>query len=168
MDTYTHAYIYLIREREFLLRAEPVFKLGRGAQNPDRVIKRIAKGYKKGSEIWLTIRCPIYFYKDVETSLIKTFRQRFEKYRDGNEYFSGDPLEMMKVITDAVQDSWLTEKTRNAGNDAFGQIMKKMMTLTSELACLQWQNDDLVKEKQVLQEQLTRAKILPEAARTKS
>lgn len=111
MKTYTHAYIYLIREREFLLRNEPVFKIGRGAQDADRIIKRVATGYKKGSEIWLTIRCPISTYKEVETSLKSTFRQRFQTHGDGSEYFEGDPTEMTQLISDTVNKSWSTNIT---------------------------------------------------------
>lgn len=111
MDTYTHAYIYLIREREFIRLNEPVFKIGRGAQNADRVVKRVATGYKKGSEIWLTIRCPITLYKNVETSLKSMFCERFQKHGDGSEYFSGDPTRMIQIITDVVHNSWLQVET---------------------------------------------------------
>lgn len=108
MTTYTHAYIYLIREREFLLRDEPVFKIGRGAQDADRIVKRVATGYKKGSEIWLAIRCALSVYKEVENGLKTTFRERFEKHGDGSEYFIGDPTAMVQLITTVVNDSWLS------------------------------------------------------------
>ena len=112
----THAYIYLIREREFLLRNEPVFKIGRGAQEADRVINRLAKGYKKGSEIWLAIRCPIADYKEVECALKSVFRERFTKHGDGSEYFIGDPTEMTKLITEVVHKSW-SEVTVNVAQE---------------------------------------------------
>ena len=106
MKTYTHAYIYLIREREFLLRNEPVFKIGRGEQDADRIVKRVATGYKKGSEIWLTTRCPISLYKQAENTLKNTFRERFTEHGDGSEYFSGDPTEMVKIISSVVENCW--------------------------------------------------------------
>lgn len=130
MKTYTHAYIYLIREREFLLRDEPVFKIGRGEQDADRVVKSVATGYKKGSEIWLTIRCPILKYKDVESSLKSTFRERFTQHVDGSEYFSGDPTEMIKFITETVHCAWsdlaVEEKERSEIQSAIEQIEQQI------------------------------------------
>lgn len=142
--TYTHAYIYLIREREFLLRNEPVYKIGRGEQDADRVIKRVAKGYKKGSEIWLTIRCPILQYKDVETSLKNTFRQRFSTHGDGSEYFQGNPREMIKIITEVVNDSWSTDERRQAKNESIAQALKEINLHRNKVSMLEQQLQLLV------------------------
>lgn len=150
--TYTHAYIYLIREREFLLRNEPVYKIGRGEQDADRVIKRVAKGYKKGSEIWLTIRCPILQYKDVETSLKNTFRQRFSTHGDGSEYFQGNPREMIKIITEVVNDSWSTDEVLSlknqikANDESIAQVLKEMSILQQQFHMLTESNKVLRNE----------------------
>lgn len=134
MTNYTHAYIYLIREREFLLRNEQVFKIGRSAQFADRVIKRVATGYKKGSEIWLTIRCPILLYKEVESSLKSTFCHRFEKHGDGSEYFKGSPLDMIKLITDVVHNSW--SRAIDGLRQKLTEIKKTQASLIAQLALL--------------------------------
>ena len=79
MAAYTDAYIYLIREREFLLLDQPVYKIGRSEQHADRTVQRIAKGYKKGSETLLTLRIPLGLYKDVESILKAMLWERFNK-----------------------------------------------------------------------------------------
>lgn len=104
--SYTHAYIYLIREREFLLLNQPIYKIGRSEQHANRVIKRIATGYKKGSEIVLVLHTPLTMYKDVESVLKHMFCDRFKKHDDGTEYFEGDPIQMMRIINDVVCHSW--------------------------------------------------------------
>ena len=142
METYTHAYIYLIREREFLLRNEPVYKIGRGAQNADRIVKRVATGYKKGSEIWLAMRCPIATYKNVETSLKSIFGERFEKHGDGSEYFMGNPAEMVELITKIVNKSW-SDVTNNASGDQHHNLNLRQLAIQSVITQMEDQLVDL-------------------------
>ena len=154
MQNYTHAYIYLIREREFLVRDEPVFKIGRGEQDADRVVKRVATGYKKGSEIWLTIRCPISLYKQVESTLKSTFRDRFTQHGDGSEYFSGDPTEMIQIITRVVHNAWseLAVQQTEQGNSGVQTIIN---TIKQNLA----EHRAFVQEEQIKWEKFEAAQI---------
>ena len=54
----THAYFYLIREREFAIRGEDVYKLGITKQVMGLKIPRF-DGYKKGSELVMITECPM-------------------------------------------------------------------------------------------------------------
>lgn len=58
----THAYLYLLREREFVLRGEHVYKIGMTKQKMDLRISRF-DAYKKASELILIVECPLLCVK---------------------------------------------------------------------------------------------------------
>jgi hypothetical protein len=66
-------YIYLLREREFLLRNEDVYKIGSTIQKkPSLRIDRFNK-YKKGSQILCLCCCESSNVRGIEKNLIKKF-----------------------------------------------------------------------------------------------
>lgn len=93
-----YGYIYLIREREFLLRNEDVYKLGGTIQKvPNLQIRRL-KEYKKGSQLLTVCICDYKNVFDVEEKLKKIFNEKFKKHLDGTEYFIGNPTVMANII----------------------------------------------------------------------
>lgn len=98
METYkTGGKIYLLREREFINKDEPVYKIGKTRLEG---LKRF-NGYPKGSELLLNMECTDC---DVhETILIKLFDQLFINRKDiGREYYEGDMKQMKKKIIDII------------------------------------------------------------------
>ena len=93
----THAYLYLIREREFILLDQPVFKLGMTVQSASLRFGRF-DGYKKGSEAYLVIRCSLDDVAALEQEAKRQFRVAFQKHPDGSEFFTGNPTEMVKIL----------------------------------------------------------------------
>lgn len=86
-------YFYFLREREFVLRNEDVYKIGITVQeNPWNRLNQ----YKKGSEIILLwhLQNP----KKLEDDVKKVFRYKFTQHMDGIEYFEGDKDEMFQCI----------------------------------------------------------------------
>lgn len=94
-------YIYLIREREFLLLNQNIYKFGKTVQFPNNVIDRV-KHYKKGSEICLIIHCDHKEVDIIETSIKQSFRTKFIQHPDGHEFFEGDVDEMERIILDII------------------------------------------------------------------
>lgn len=85
-------YIYLIQPREFALRNEQTYKIGKTIQNPNNRLS----SYPPESEIRLVAdvkNCHL-----MERRIINKFKQLFtHKTRYGLEYFSGD-IDMMKTV----------------------------------------------------------------------
>ncbi len=81
VKAYTHAYLYLIREREFVLRDLNVFKIGLTKQPMGLKIGRF-DGYKKGSELLLVVECPLNLVEDIEKDLKKRFAEKFQRHDD--------------------------------------------------------------------------------------
>lgn len=93
-----YGYIYLIREREFLLRDEDVYKVGATVQKHANLqIKRLYN-YKKGSQLLCVCICDYDCVFNVESNIKQQFRKKFQKHIDGNEYFIGDPNVMLRII----------------------------------------------------------------------
>lgn len=105
------AYIYLLREREFLLRKENVYKVGRTKQLADNRIKRV-ESYKKGSEVILVVNTKVNLNERIERNIINLFNKEFIRHSDGHEYFIGDPDRMIKLII-----STINEEEINSEND---------------------------------------------------
>lgn len=91
------SYIYLIREREFLKRGEPIYKVGRTTQQPDSRIARF-DAYKKGSELILLVQCRNDKVVAIETEIKHMFKIVFKSNSDGTEYFDGEPDKMSDII----------------------------------------------------------------------
>lgn len=105
----THAYFYLIREREFAIRGEDVYKLGITAQVMELNVSRF-KGYKKGSELIMITECPMAMLEDIEKSIKELFCKRFVKHDDGHEYFLGNHRQMANLIYKTCDDAWTDEQ----------------------------------------------------------
>lgn len=94
-------YIYLIREREFFLRKEDVYKIGMTIQAVTQRIRRL-DDYKKGSELILVAKCSAADVAAIERDLKRDFAAVFQRHSDGTEYFVGDPQMMARMINAAV------------------------------------------------------------------
>src|SRR5579872_4384839 len=96
-------YIYLLREREFVSNKENVQKLGMtileyvSGEKINDIIK-ILNDYKRGSQIFYLCYCAANEARSIESDLKKKFKQIFDPHPDGNEYFIGDPQQMVCVI----------------------------------------------------------------------
>ncbi len=92
--------IYLLREREFVRLNEDVYKIGRSSN-----IKNRMNNYPKSSNIELMIGCSDSV--GVEKALLEIFRKQFKQMKEyGSEYFYGDKLEMIKIITNFINNSF--------------------------------------------------------------
>jgi hypothetical protein len=100
--------IYLLREREFVRLNEDVYKIGRSSN-----IKNRMNNYPKSSNIELMIGCQDSV--GVEKALLEIFRKEFKQMKEyGSEYFQGDKLEMIKIITNFVNNKTkVIEKPKN-------------------------------------------------------
>lgn len=98
-------YIYLLQTREFLRLNQPVYKIGRTTQSPD---KRIGQ-YPKNSKLFLIMSVADCVEK--ETILLRLFRKEFLARKDyGSEYFEGDVQRMIDLITDTLRPPKDTQK----------------------------------------------------------
>lgn len=89
-------YIYLIREREFCRLNEPTYKIGK-SKNIDSRIRQ----YPKNSELILIEK--VKNCDKTELILLNLFRMNFQQRKEyGNEYFTGNPIEMRKLINSIV------------------------------------------------------------------
>lgn len=88
-----NGYIYLIQEREFYNKNEPVYKIGRIEQLDNKRIKN----YPSGSKLFIQLICNDC-HKN-EKTLIETFKEKFLQRKDiGREYFEGDVSSMIDTI----------------------------------------------------------------------
>lgn len=99
---YDCGYLYLLREREFLLSGQDTYKFGMTIQKPHTHIARLKK-YKKGSEVILVIRVAPHLTCLLEKQVLTTFRNNFVSHPDGTEYFTGDPDAMVNIILSTVR-----------------------------------------------------------------
>lgn len=105
----THAYLYLLREREFVRHGEDVYKLGMTQQGMGLRIHRL-DSYKKGSELILTTECPVSMCANVERNLKQEFALEFTRHSDGSEYFIGNSRKMARMIFQAADSAWTEEQ----------------------------------------------------------
>lgn len=92
-----YEFIYLLQTRESLKNNENIFKIGRTCQ-PE--LCRF-NDYPKGSILHLHISC--INSTDIERKLIKNFNEHFQNINDyGKEYFEGNMLDMMSIISKEV------------------------------------------------------------------
>lgn len=118
----THAYFYLIGEREFAVRGDDVYKLGITAQVMDLNVSRF-RGYKKGSELIMITECPMAMLGDIEKSIKELFCKRFVKHDDGHEYFLGNHRQMANLIYKACDDAW-TEEQQQIKKDTLKSVLQ--------------------------------------------
>lgn len=99
-------YIYLIREREFCRLNEETYKIGK-SKNIDNRIRQ----YPKNSELLLIEK--VKNCDKIETLLINLFKINFQQRKEyGNEYFSGNSIEMRKLIKSIVyRDQFINNKS---------------------------------------------------------
>ncbi len=86
-------YVYLLREREFILRDKPVYKIGKTTLPPNIRLQK----YPKHSEILMLFDVPDCHI--AEKMIIEQFGKSFTHEREyGDEYFSGDINAMGTVM----------------------------------------------------------------------
>ena len=90
-------YIYLVYVREFKIRGEPIYKIGRSTQeNLNRF-----KQYPKGSLLLLLLAC-----KDcvsTERALLAKFKTKYTQCTEyGTEYFNGNSDEMIRDVFNEI------------------------------------------------------------------
>lgn len=92
-------YIYLLQEREFIKTNESIYKIGRTKQEQNKRFKQ----YPKNSKLLLQIECDDCV--ELEKYLLKIFKDKYKQRKDiGNEYFEGDPKNMINDIFDNVME----------------------------------------------------------------
>jgi hypothetical protein len=90
-------YLYMLREREHVNAAQPVYKVGRTTQPPE---KRFM-AYPKGSEVLVVVRVPDCIA--AEALLLQQLRQRFTSRVDiGAEYFQGEPQRIRHMFSQFI------------------------------------------------------------------
>jgi hypothetical protein len=97
-----YAYIYLIREREFVRADEPVYKHGKTKMTEPNLFLSRFSAYKKNSQLIMVKDVPLHLVDIIETHITNTFKNMFNKHTDGHEYFIGDPLVMTKEIDNII------------------------------------------------------------------
>jgi hypothetical protein len=86
-------FIYLIKEREFIITSKNIYKIGKTTQQNNKRLN----AYPKGSVLIFHMMCNDC--DKIEKILLKKFRNIFIiKKEYGNEYFEGNHLEMIKTI----------------------------------------------------------------------
>ena len=100
-ETQAMEYIYLVAVREFLKTEECTdctYKIGRTDNPPEERLR----GYGKGSFYLLTYAVGNKS-RQIETQLLKEFMGVFKQQKQvGNEYFSGDPKQMIQVMLKVI------------------------------------------------------------------
>lgn len=90
-------YIYLLKDRTAVRSSEEVYKIGKTKQSN---LNRF-KSYPKGINILLLIKCDNCSL--VEKKIMYLFKQKYIHNRDyGNEYFNGNPKEMITDILNII------------------------------------------------------------------
>lgn len=89
--------IYLVREREFIFRDLPIYKIGKTRQPMN---SRLV-GYPKGTQLILSILSDKPEIDESELKLL--FTQQYNRRLDiGTEYFEGNPYKMISHIINKV------------------------------------------------------------------
>jgi hypothetical protein len=82
-------YFYVLQEREFIHKNEPVYKIGRTINPSHRLSK-----YPAGSQV--LFMCEVPDYKATEQAVIDMLDEKFKKRRDiGAEYYEADSRKLL-------------------------------------------------------------------------
>ena len=104
-------YIYLVQERESIRCKDNIYKIGKTTQKP---MKRMS-AYPTGSKLWITII--VNDSDTAEKELIKMFKIKFKQISSiGNEYFFGNPIDMMYEIIKYQQEHFNLELETDVSN----------------------------------------------------
>lgn len=128
-------YIYLIREREFLEKDLPIYKVGMTIQTPNNQIERL-KAYKKGSCIEISRKVDESRTREIESMIKTEFNACFEKHADGLEYFKGDVNHMLRIINNTID---LTNQAEPINNMIVEEIDSPEVTFIIDT----WCNDEM-------------------------
>jgi len=101
-------YIYLIQERESIRMHDNVYKIGMTKQEPNKRMN----GYPTNSKLFLTII--VDDARRDETNLKHIFNTKFARTSCGDEYYEGDPIEMMNTIIEYQQNHFSLENVNNS------------------------------------------------------
>jgi len=89
-------YVYLLIEREFIHKNEPVYKIGQTTNLKNRM-----RAYPKNSNLVLSFI--VNDCKRIEKSIKRAFKTKFKQRLDiGTEYFEGNPEELKSAFEEIV------------------------------------------------------------------
>ncbi len=98
-------YIYLLQLREFVNSGENIYKIGRTKKENHYRFNQ----YPKGSILLFQMICNNC--KNIETQIIKLFKENFKHRRDiGNEYFEGEFKNMIDIIYFTIKNELNIDK----------------------------------------------------------
>ena len=117
-------YIYLIQTRESLRCNDNIYKIGKTKQPH---MKRM-ESYPKGSKLFIYII--VNDSTSSENDLIKIFKSRFKKSDQGNEYFYGNPIEMVQIITQYQAEHYKLEE--NVDSQTVPQNVPQQQNIDSQ------------------------------------
>ena len=117
-------YIYLIQTRESLRCNDNIYKIGKTKQPH---MKRM-ESYPKGSKLFIYII--VNDSTSSENDLIKIFKSRFKKSDQGNEYFYGNPIEMVQIITQYQAEHYKLEE--NVNSQSVPQTVPQQQNIDSQ------------------------------------
>lgn len=133
----TGEYIYLIQERESIRCNDNIYKIGKTKQKP---MKRVS-AYPTGSKLWITII--VNDSTTAEKDLLTLFKHKFKQITSiGNEYFYGNPVEMINEIMnyqishfklDSEIEEQVKKKVDGVKNETSTQILSVANGMNVEL-----------------------------------
>lgn len=98
-------FIYLIREREFFITRQHVYKVGSTIQQGGQHRIHRFQDYKKGSELIFMWQCvDPSKVREVESRIIQELSKEFDRHIDGREHFKGNRFLMTNVITSITSE----------------------------------------------------------------
>jgi hypothetical protein len=113
-------YIYIIREREFIIANKNVYKIGKTTKEPN---SRLA-GYPKGSEVLIFVA--VNNCHNMEKKLIRMFISEFVQSKEyGYEYFTGNIETMIKSLMTLVISEGC-EGLKNPEDETNTKIIKEI------------------------------------------
>ena len=134
-----YEFIYLLQTRESLKNNENIFKIGRTC----RLELGRFNDYPNGSI--LHFHMPCINSTDIERELIKIFNKQFQNIHDyGKEYFEGNLLDMIDIISKKVSLSYYNLST------SFNFCKKLQLAESKNEQLMKKVNDEVEKNKQLM------------------
>ena len=129
-------YIYLIREREFLIKLMEIYKIGMSKQEGCRRVTQ----YPKGSEIEIVLI--VDDHRAAEQELLKIFDKKFiNKPQYGREYYEGSRADMIKEIVNFIPIDPVIRNDR-ISEDQLKTTMLKLAEVEKQLHELKIQTEE--------------------------
>ena len=144
MAKFVGAYLYIIKEREFINARSPVFKVGYS----DALTVRI-QAYPKGSIVLTEVR--VHNGRSTESKLLAALRSRFINRRDiGSEYFEG-PLGDIANVFYATCLPLMSDDIEHTVDSVNSTAVRTVVPLEATLkACIDVDNVESKKSRMIL------------------